>query len=436
MTAHHSPRLGAALTRRGFLRRAAAAGGLCAAAPYVVPSSALGAGPRPAASGRITLAAIGLGGRNRGNLSHFLAQKDVQCVAVCDCFADRRKMAKEMVDRHYGNQDCRAVRFHEEVLARDDVDAVLIGTGDRWHAVLSILVAKAGKDAYCEKPFSLTIAEGRALVETTRRYGTVWQCGTQRRSNDSYRFVVDVVRRGMIGKLHTITTLLGSWAGNGVATPEPQSDPEVFDYDRWLGQAPWAPYSSVRVRLWRNCWDTGAGVIADMGAHYFDFAQWVHQSELSGPVEYQGTAVWPKGGFAEVPFSVQAEARYADGVRLLIRSGPKGVRFDGQEGWIQITDDGTITAQPASILRERSVPRVNWAFMTGHVRNFLDCVASRRLTASHPELAHRAHTIAHCANLCLRLGRRLRWDPRVERFLDDAMANKELCRTYREPWGI
>ena len=426
----------ATTTRRRFLRRAAGTAGALVAAPWVVPARALGAGDRPAPSGRITLGVVGLGGRNTGNLGHFLAQKDVQCLAVCDCFADRRKRGKEMVDRHYASADCTATRLHEELLERGDLDALLIGTGDRWHAVLSMLAAKAGKDAYCEKPFSMTVAEGRTLVDVTKRHGTVWQCGTQRRSNESYRFVVDVVRSGKIGKLHTITAILGGWGGNGVARPEPQPDPEVFDYDRWLGQAPWAPYSKLRVALWRNRWDTGAGVIADMGAHYFDFAQWARDSELSGPVEYEGTARWPEGGLAQVPFSVDLEARYADGVRLLMKNGDKGVRFDGDAGWIHLTDGGTITAEPESILSARQVPRVDWAFMAGHVRNFLDSIKSRKPTASHPELAHRAHTICHCANICLRLGRKVRWNPETERFVDDPTADRMLARTPRPPWKV
>jgi predicted dehydrogenase len=418
------------ITRRGFLAGAVAA----ASIPCFTPARILGRDGAVAPSNRITLAVVGLGSRNASNLSHFLRQDDVQCLAVCDCFADRRRSGKEMVDRHYGNQDCAAARFHEDLLARRDIDALLIGTGDRWHGVLSMQAARAGKDAYCEKPCCLTIAEGRALVETTRRHGTVWQCGTQRRSNSSYRFVVDVVRKGMIGKLRTITTLLGGWGGNGPARPEPAPDPIIFDYDRWLGQAPWAPYSPVRVALWRNHWDTAGGVIADMGAHYFDFAQWAHDSELSGPVEYEGTAVWPAEGFANVPFEVDVRARYADGVRLLVRSGDKGVRFDGDAGWIHCSDGGDITAEPKSILSERATPRVDWAFMGDHVRNFLDCVKSRKPTASRPELAHRAHTMIHCANICLRLGRKVLWDPKAERFVDDEDANRLLARAMRPPW--
>ena len=419
------------VTRRSFLAGAAAL-----VLPQFIPSQILGRDGGVAPSNRITLAVIGLGSRNTSNLGHFLAQADVQCLAVCDCFADRRQRGKELVDQHYGNQDCVATRFHEELFARPDVAAVLIGTGDRWHAVLSMLAARAGQDVYCEKPSTLTIAEGRTLVETTQRYGTIWQCGTQRRSNVSYRFVVEAVRQNWIGQLHTITASLGGWGGNGVAKSEPPPEPNVFDYDRWLGQAPWAPYSPVRVQLWRNHWDLAGGVIADMGAHYFDFAQWAHDSELSGPVEYEGTGVWPGEGFANVPFRVDLQARYADGVRLVVNCGDKGVRFDGDAGWIHLSDGGDITAEPNSILRERRTPRVDWAFMGDHVRNFLDCVKSRRLTASHPELAHRAHTIIHCANLCLRLGHKLQWDPQAERFVNDDDANKMLARTMRMPWQV
>ncbi len=417
------------MNRRDFLRL-----GMALAARYIVPSSVLGRNGARAPSERITLAVIGCGGRGRNDLQDFIREKDVRCLAVCDCWADRRDRMKAMVDAHYGNRDCVAHRFPEEVLARKDIDAVLIATGDRWHAVLSILAARAGKDVYCEKPSTLTIAEGRALVETTVRYGTVWQCGTQRRSNDAYRFVVDTVRQGRIGKLRTITTSFGDWGGNGFARPEPV--PRGFDYDRWLGQAPWAPYSSVRVNLWRNNWDTGGGPIADMGPHYLEFAQWAHDSELSGPVEFEGTGEFPEDGFANVPFKVEVEARYADGVLILMKSAPKGVRFSGDRGWIYITDAGEIAAWPESVLESLVVPTVHWSYMAGHIRNFLECIRSRKLTASYPEIAHRAHTIVHCANICLRLGRRVRWNPETERFVDDEDANRMLSRTMRVPWRV
>ena len=423
-------------TRRRFLKTLAGAALAATAGPSIVPAAVLGRGGTTAPSERLTFGTIGLGNRNLSNLAYFLEQTDLHCVAVCDCFANRREVGKKMVDDKYGNHDCKATRFHEELLARPDIDFLLIATGDRWHTQLSVLAAQAGKDVYCEKPFSLTIGEGRELANIMRRYGTVWQCGMQRRSNDAYRFVAETVQAGLIGQLRTITTFLGPWHGaRGVPVPEPMPDPEVFDYDRWLGQSPWAPYSPIRVASWRNHWNTSAGVIVDMGPHYFDLAQWGHNSELTGPLEFEGTATWFDDGFSTVPKTIEVEARYADGVRVLVRNGDKGVRFDGDEGWIHISDVGAITAEPASILR-RGRPEVSWKQMGGHVRNFIDCIRTRRPTASNPELAQRAHTMAHCANICLRLGRKVHWNPQTERFVNDDDANRMLFRTRRAPWKI
>ena len=225
------------VTRRGFLKSTTGV----AAAPLIVPGAALGLGGAVPPSDRITLGAIGLGQRNRNNLKKFLEEKDIQVVATCDCFADRRELSKRIVDETYGNKDCATYRFHEEVLDRADIDATLIGTGDRWHALLSMLAARAGKDVYCEKPFSMTIGEGRALVETTKRYGTIWQCGTQRKSNPGYKFLVDVVQSGRVGKVHTVTTSFGpdaGWLATARPKPQPAPDPNTFDYDRWLGTGP------------------------------------------------------------------------------------------------------------------------------------------------------------------------------------------------------
>ena len=419
--------------RRDFL-----AGTAALAVPMVIPASVLGAEGRAAPSERINIGAIGVGGRGRSVLGDFMNQRDVQCLAVSDCFAGRRNAGKKMVDDRYGNQDCKAYRFHEELLDRDDIDAVLIATGDRWHAVLSVLAAKAGKDVYCEKPFCLTIGEGRAMVEALKKHETVWQCGTQRRSNNSYRFVAETVQSGKIGKLHTIATILGGgFGGGGKEEPTDPPPPEVFDYDRWMGQAPLAPYSHIRVQSWRQHWSTGGGEICDMGPHYFDTAQWAHDSEMDAPRTFEGTAVWPtKDVFVQTPYNYNVVAKYDDGVKLIIRQGPKGVRFEGDQGWIHVTDGGALNAEPKSILTERKINQQSYEFMDGHIRNFLDCIRSRKLTVSYPELAHRNHTICHCANLCLRLGRKLTWDPKAERFVNDDAANKMLTYPMRTPWQI
>ncbi len=365
----------------------------------------------------------------------FIQQEDVRLVAVCDCWKERRENAKAAIDLRYENDECKAHRFHEEILDRTDIDAVILATGDRWHAVLSALAARAGKDVYSEKPFCLTIDEGRKLVDVTKKYGTVWQCGTQRHSNPDYLYIVDAVLQGKIGKLHTISTGLGDWGGNGDAIPEPV--PPGFDYDRWLGQSPWRPYSPVSVRLWRNHWDTSGGVIVDMGPHMYDIAQMANQSETIAPTEYQGTAVFPKEGYSNVPFQWDVEAKYENGVRLLTKMGDKSIRFIGDEGWIEIMDEtGEMKSEPKSLSVRSNPVQAHYNLLGPHIRNFLDCMRTRRLTVCHPEMAHRVHTIAHVSNICLRLGRPVRWDYKTERFINDEEANRMLSRTMRLPWVI
>ena len=425
-----------AMTRRGFLSRTVST----SVAPLVIPAAALGLGNTTPPSDRITLGAIGLGKRNQNNLKRFLKEQDVQVLATCDCFADRRELSKQIVDKHYGSDDCVTYRLHEEVLARKDIDAVLIGTGDRWHVPMSVLAAQAGKDIYCEKPFSITIGEGRTLVETTKRYGTIWQCGTQRKSNPGYKFIVDVVQSGRVGKIHTVTTSFGTEVGwQTTARPTPQAEPNVnvFDYDRWLGPAPWAPYSEDRVRLWRLNWDTGAGAIADMGAHYLETAQWALGDQLTSPTEYEGEGIFrDDGGLNNIPYFFNVRAGYPNGVRLYMNSNTKGLRIIGDRGWISLSDVGGIAAKPDSVLDGLQLPNAHWQIQTPHIRNFLDSMRSRKLTASHPEISQRVHSIVHCANISLRLGRKLHWNPKTELFQNDAEANRMLNRTMRAPWSI
>jgi predicted dehydrogenase len=414
-------------------------------APLILPASALGLGGATPPSDRITMAIIGAGPRGLYVLSHFLKEPSVRFVAACDCSAARRNEARQAIDRHYSPTGTGAAsgatahRFHEEVFQRRDVDAVLIATGDRWHSVLSVLAARAGKDIYCEKPISLTIGESRAMAAEIKRHGRVWQCGTQRKSIPGYRFVYDLARAGRLGKLHTITLSMGDgpWRNEALPTSDPPPDPEVFDYDRWLGQAPWAPYSKTRVNMWRLNWTTSGGAIADMGPHYCEFAQWVRGEDTGLPVLYEGEGQFRAAKqFNDTPYWVNVRARYADGTRLNIDSGPKGVRFDGENGWIQLLDEGTILADPSAVLRGLTPPEGNWKVMAPHIQDFLTAVRTRGRTVSSADVAHRAHTIVHSANLCLRLGRPLRWDPAAERFKGDDEANRMLSRPMRAPWEI
>jgi predicted dehydrogenase len=425
------------LNRRSFLKRSAATG-VVLSSPLILSGSALGKGAA-APSNRITLGVIGYGGRCGAILPHFMTFDDVQCIAVTDCRANRLAAAKKAVDDHYRNQDCAIYADFRELLARPDLDAVLIATGDRWHTPHSILAAKAGKDIYCEKPISLTIGESRAMVDTMTRYGTVYQAGHQRRSVGSYRFQAEVARNGMIGKVHTVVCQV--WEGPTIGPDRPRPVPEGFDYDMWLGPTPWHPYTAARVNGWNYFWDTGGGPLIGMGCHYTDLAQWALLRDDTCPIAYEGTATWKPDAFSETPVTADCSCTYADGVKIVLRSSgtfqDRYIRFVGSDGWIQVDDQtNAVTAEPESILRDREVSARGWAQTGDHVRNWLDCIKSRGRPICHPESAHRATTICHAVNIGLRLGRSLKYDPQAERFVDDGQANSMLERAMRPPWTL
>jgi len=428
-------------SRREFLKWTATSLG-AAAAPYVVPSSVLGAQAGAVSpSERVTMGIIGCGGRGSDVMGHFLRQKDVQWLAVCDARRERQRAGKQMADGRNGNADCATYTDFREMIARPDLDGVLIATGCHWHALASIYAARAGKDIYCEKPSTLTVAEGRAMVETMKRYGTVYQAGHQRRSVDSFRFMAEVVRKEMIGKLKRV--YMEVWETGPIAPEAPQPVPPGFDYEMWLGWTPWHPYTNARVRGWTNFWDTGGGNMVDMGCHWNDTAQFVLQRDDTGPVEYEGEGVFPPpGAFSEVNVRGEWRATYADGVKLVMRQiGPfeaRYIRFEGTDGWVQLVDGtNTVTAEPASILKMRGISAKGWGDAGDHVRNFLDGVKSRNpMTTCHPESAHRATSIGHLGNIAIRLGRKIRFDPKTERIIGDPEADRMLGRPLRPPWRL
>lgn len=423
---------------RRMSRRRVLGGAAALALPYVISSNVWGA---DAPSRRITMGAIGLGGQGTHNLKSFLTFDDVRVLAVCDVDAGHLKRAKETVDAAYGNHDCAAYHDFREVLDRKDIDTVLIATPDHWHAILAIEAAKAGKDIYCEKPISLTIAEGRAVAETMRRYSTVYQSGTQRRSIACFRFGVDIARSGMLGKLHT----LHCYYHNGpTCPPQPaQPVPEGFDYDMWLGPAPLEPYTQRRCHgSFRWIYDYSGGQLTDLGAHFVDLAQWAYGNDLTSPTQYEGWAEFPKDGLWNTPVRFEITATYPDGVKMIMHDetepgrGPRGNKFVGTDGWVSVDDTGKVTASSDAIMRKLSAAQRGYEFMEGHHRDFLDCVRTRAKTISWPEAAHRSTTTCHISNICLRLGRKLQWDPTAERFVNDPEADRMLARVTRSPWRL
>jgi predicted dehydrogenase len=428
------------ITRRRFMERAAGAAAGALAFPYIVASSALGKAGSVSASNRITLGFIGVGSHGIGmNLRTFLGNADAQAVAVCDVDVNNLNKARDIVNQKYGNNDCATYKDFRDVIARDDIDAVMISTPDHWHVPISLAALRAGKDVECEKP-TLTVREGRILVEMVERYGRVFQWSTEDRSVYEYHRMCELVRNGRIGKVHTIRVELPSGPGNpGNAKPMPV--PESLDYDMWLGPAPLRPYTG-RDQLpyqWRWVMDYSGGQLTDWGAHLLDGAQWGNDSEYTGPVEVEGKGVFCQGGLYDTAKEYRIEYTYADGVKMIVKSGNPSLRFEGRDGWIgNVGWRAPLQAEPKSILDSKIGPDEIHLYTckAGEQRNFLDCVKSRKECYFPPEIGQRCFTIAHIGNISMLLGRKLRWNPKKEKFVDDEQANRMLSRSMRGPWHL
>jgi len=419
-------------TRRKFLKQ----GAMAIALPTIIPASALGLGDTVAPSERLNIAAIGIGGRMHHMFPAWLASKQAQMVAVCDCWKERLEAGQHRVNGHYGNKGCVAYSQITDVLGREDIAGVVIATGDRMHTVASIMAAKVGKDVYCEMPHSMTIEEGRALVNACDRFGTIYQCGHQRRSTDEYRFLVDVVKRGLIGKVHT--SYIKVWANSYLQPQADQPVPAGLDWDTWLGPSPYHPYNPARFGGWNDIWDTGNGSIANMGCHYTDIAQWAFGTDDTGPVHYSGTATFNPQSFGDTPTTAHITCTYQDDRKIIIDASggfaDRHIRFIGDEGWIKFSEHtGLFEAEPKSLLKLRGKNFGAGWNTGGHAENFLTSMKTRQKTVCHPEASHRATTISHLSNLCARLGRDLKYDPVKERFVNDPAADRLLSRAIRAP---
>lgn len=428
------------LNRRSFLKRSATA----IAAPVIIPGSALGLNGRAAPSERITIGCIGVGGQGGSNMAAFLALPDTQVVAVCDVDCQRRDAAKSHVDSRYDNSDCTATTDFRDIIARDDIDAVSIGTPDHWHAIPTIMAAKAGKDVYCEKPLSLTVEEGRAMVDAVKRYGRVLQTGTWRRSRGGCRRACELVRNGRIGELKTIKIgVPRGYAIRGGTVEElsrPAEIPPDFDYNMWLGPAPWAPYAPGRCHFnFRWIMDYGEGYISDWGAHYYDIGQWGNGTDDTGPVFIEARGEFPRDGLYDAPTDHEIVFTYPNGVKMVSiateDASQWGMRFEGTEGWLYVESD-SVKSEPKSIADSPLGPNdIRLYRSDNHHRNFIDCMRSRAETAAPAECGHRSASICHVGSIALQLGRSLKWDPQAERFVDDKGANRMLSRAKRAPWS-
>ncbi len=425
-------------SRRSFLKRIAGAGALLAF-PTLIPSRALGLDGAVAPSNRIVMGGIGTGGKGKHDIQAFLGHKDLQMVAVADVDRAHREAGKELVDKHYGNTDCAQYGDFRELLARPDIDTVTIGTPDHWHALIVVAACKAGKDMYCQKPFAASVAEGRAAADAVKRYGRICQVGSQERSRATGRFMGELVQNGFIGKLRTVTANLPIDTVQTCDVQPPEPVPAGFDYDFWLGPAPYEPYTTKRCHFsFRYIQDYTPGEIIDRGAHICDLGQWGGGHMFTGPVEFEGKGEFPKDGLFNTAQAYDVHGRYADGVKLhMTDKPPRGVKFEGDEGWLFEHIHSGVLEASSPLLLKAQIPAMGvhlYDNTNDHNRNFLDCVKTRKQPIAPAESGHRTSSLCHIANMALVLGRKLRWDPDKERFLNDPAADALIARPMRAPW--
>lgn len=333
------------LSRRSFLKTLAVAGTVVAS-PTLIPGHVLGLDGEISPSEKIVIGGIGIGTRGGDDLRVLLREKTAKFIAIANITRTRRHQVKEMVDNFYGNKDCVMYWDMFELLDRQDIDAVLITLGDRWHMMASICAAKAGKDIYCEKPLSLTIQESRAVADAMTSYGRIFQAGTQRRNIRNFQIAVDIAQSGKLGKLKEVhaNTLYPATIHDWLPA-EPEPDPNEFNWNRWLGPCPWRPYNHVYPHGWGGYYDFHGGGILEWGTHTVDLCQWANQSDDTVPVEY-----WPVIDANGNKGSTN-EAIYANGVKLVMREhgwlglGSCSARFVGEEGWVETGDSRADASQ-------------------------------------------------------------------------------------------
>lgn len=420
-------------SRRRFCKTVLSAGALVVA-PQLIPGTALGMDDAVAPSERITLGGIGIGNRGSYDLGCFLSQDDVQFIAVCDIKAARRTAVKAMADRKYGNSDCDTYRDFRELLARDDIDAVLIATGPNWHCTAASYAARAGKDMYCEKPCTKNISQAIALADTVRRSGVIFQAGTQRRNLPHFAFACELARTGKLGKLHTAYAHPAGMTAktSGWRPAEPQPPIEEVDWDMYLGPAAWRPYNRHDLNGFH--FEKGGGLVGggvlEWGSHCADLCQWGCGTDGEAPVEYNP----PENG--------ELVTRYANGVKLIFRNkgwlplGSCPVRFEGETGWVEAGDSGRIILSSPELLAGRKVAEIGGYPATFHVRDFLDCCKTRNQPKANADVACFSHIACHGANNAIFLGRQLNLDLDTYTFIDDPEANRLRSEALRSPWRI
>jgi len=422
------------ISRRSFLAGSAAA----IALPTVIPGSALGKDGATPASDRIGTGHIGVGGRGSGHLGGFINRKDAQVIAVCDPYKSKCAKAKARVDKKY--KGCATYQDFRKLLAHKDIDAVVVASPENWHALHSIHSVRSGKDVYCEKAISLTVAEGRAMVKAVRRYGKILQVGTQQRSDSRFRLACQLVRNGYLGKVHTVK--VGVPGGRQLKTMPAKDAPPDIDYKMWLGPAPWSPYTDQKCTFnWYFMQDYCAGWIQSWGVHHCDIALWGLPQLGKGLIKASGTAKFPTEGPANTSITWNTKITAADGTVMTFCSNneaghPQGVRFEGDKGWIHVRR-GAIKASSPSLLQTAFKTSDEKLYVsTNHHNNFFDCIRTRKDPAAPIEAGHLATAISLVADTATRLKREVTFDWDKEKYVKEPAGDKMLVRSMTAPWRI
>lgn len=426
-------------SRREFLKGAAAAG-VCAALPGAGSARLFGA---VAPSEQIAVGFIGTGNIAQGHIETLLGFPEVRIAAVCDVDRRRCEAAAEKVNTFYGDRSCRVFADFRELAARPDLDAVWVCTPDNWHALNALEAIRHGKDVYVEKPLTLTIAEGRALVAAARKHGRIVQTGTQQRSSRRFHHTAEFIRNGGLGRIDRIEVLIPANNKYTGATWKPEPVPAGLDWDMWLGPAPWVPFNHQGCHYnFRFILDYAAGQVTNWGAHYIDIAQWALGADAAGPTEIEGHGEFPASGLFTAATKVDFTCRYPGGERLRCRTRYDGlfdgnVRFHGERGWIDVSRSASTASDP-ELLRQAAAGggAIKLPTSDNHHDNFLRCIRTRELPVSDVETGHRSATVCNLGNIAMLLDRPLRWNPEREEFVDDSLANRMRARSLRSPWSL
>lgn len=422
------------VSRRRLLGKGLAAAGTLGLATFV-PAQALG---QQAPSRQVTVGVIGTGGRGSGLLSEAAAYPNAKVLAVCDVFEDRRLRWAAELNRRYGGKVCTPYRDLREMLARNDLDAVIIATPDHWHVPAALMAVRSGKDVYVEKPLGLSMEELQTLRREVQRLGRVFQYGTQQRSMAHVRFGCELVQNGRLGHIQAVEVTAPSYGYEG-GSLEPVPVPKNLDYDLWLGPAPYRPYTKDRCTCWGAYWvmDNAHGFIGGWGAHPLTDMVWAlgDDPRTAVPCEYEGTGKFGTGLF-DAPYDWDIRGKFATGATFRFTPGGDCATIIGQRGRVAISRGG-LRAEPQSLLHDRIGPEeIHLYESRAHMANFLDCVQTRHPTVAPVEVAVMSDTITQLSMIAILTGRKIRWDPVQEKILDDPGACQLLTRAMRAPWHL